>query len=183
MWVVSGVPQAAPRTGVKRILKEAKLQRPLFLLLLPPPPPIFFLFLFPVILYHFILDFASKTLTSRIKWRSSYISSRIIATHPPTTLVAQIHPASSWIPPLTRNSPLLKILFPLASLMQFSTGLPTLFWILPLHFRLWLYNLLFQDILQKCSKTPHLYHHFFSFSFCQKKKIKRRKVGYNLWIV
>lgn len=61
----------------------------------PSSSPIFFLFFFPVILYHFILDFASKTLTSRIKWRSSYISSRIIATHPPTTLVAQIHPASS----------------------------------------------------------------------------------------
>lgn len=106
--VVSGVPQAAPGTRDEKGPQRSKMaEAPVPSL--PFPSPIFFLFLFPITLYYFIMDFASETLTSRIKWRSSYISSSIIVTHPPTTLVPQIHPASSWITRLTRNSPPLEL--------------------------------------------------------------------------
>lgn len=81
---------------------------------------------------------------------------------------------------ISTEHPLLKFLFPMAflknSLLVFLHPLQ----LLPLHFRLWLYDLLFQYIFH-CSKIPHLYHHFFP-SLCQ-KRITRRKASYNLWIL
>ena len=82
---------------------------------------------------------------------------------------------------ISTEHPLLKFLFPMASLKNSLLVFLHPLQLLPLHFRLWLYDLLFQYIFQ-CSKIPHLCHHFFP-SFSLPKRIRRRKAGYNLWIL
>ena len=81
---------------------------------------------------------------------------------------------------ISTEHPLLKFLFPLASLKNSLLVFLHPLQLLPLHFRLWLYDLLFQYIFQ-CSKIPHLYHHFFpSFSLPKKNHKKNHFTSHEI---